>query len=204
VFTGHKSLLGPTGIGGLYVREGVKINHTRAGDTGIRSAVRTHLDDYPYRLEYGTPNIVGIAGLQAGVAWIRKKGISNIRKHEMVLTKLLQESLADINGITTYCQNTAENHIGVFSFNINGMEAINAGTVLDSDYSIACRTGLHSAPLTHNQLGTHSIQGSVRLSIGPFNTESHIQWVIKAIKQILVSQKKQIYEVKTEKCAKYE
>ena len=204
VFTGHKSLLGPTGIGGLYVREGVKINHTRAGDTGIRSAIRTHLDDYPYRLEYGTPNIVGIAGLHAGVKWIQRKGISNIHKHEMQLTKLLQESLANVEGLTTYCQDTTDNHIGVFSFNINEMEAVNTGTMLDNDYGIACRTGLHSAPLAHNQLGTHEIQGSVRLSIGPFNTESHIQWVIKAIKQILSFKNKQIYTEKSQELVTYE
>jgi len=77
-FTGHKSLLGPTGIGGLYVREGVDIRHTRAGGTGVRSAQRTHLDEYPYRLEYGTPNTLGIAGLQAGLKWIEKQGLQSI------------------------------------------------------------------------------------------------------------------------------
>ena len=77
-FTGHKSLLGPTGIGGLYVREGIEIRHTRAGGTGVRSAVRTHLDEYPFRLEYGTPNTLGIAGLNAGVKWILAKGLGAI------------------------------------------------------------------------------------------------------------------------------
>jgi selenocysteine lyase/cysteine desulfurase len=74
-FTGHKSLLGPTGIGGLYVREGIEIRHTRAGGTGVRSAHRMHLDEYPYRLEYGTGNVVGIAGLHAGLTWIQEKGM---------------------------------------------------------------------------------------------------------------------------------
>ena len=77
-FTGHKSLMGPMGIGGLYVREGVEVRHTRAGGTGVRSAVRTHLDEYPYRLEYGTPNLPGIAGLNAGVKWLEKEGIATI------------------------------------------------------------------------------------------------------------------------------
>ncbi|TES85713.1 MAG: aminotransferase class V-fold PLP-dependent enzyme, partial [Candidatus Aminicenantes bacterium] len=86
VFTGHKSFLGPTGIGGLYVREGIEIRHTRAGGTGVRSAVRTHLDEYPYRLEYGTLNILGVAGLQAGLKWIKKKGLNNIHEQEMKLT----------------------------------------------------------------------------------------------------------------------
>ena len=73
-FTGHKSLLGPTGIGGMYVREGIEIRHTRAGGTGVRSAVRRHLDEYPYRLEYGTPNMMGIAGLANGVDYIEQHG----------------------------------------------------------------------------------------------------------------------------------
>ncbi len=85
-FTGHKSLLGPTGIGGLYVREGIDIRHTRAGGTGVRSADRMHLDDYPYRLEYGTGNVVGIAGLHAALKWITERGIDQIHRHEMELT----------------------------------------------------------------------------------------------------------------------
>lgn len=89
-FTGHKSLLGPMGIGSLYVREGIEIKHTRAGGTGVRSAVRTHLDEYPYRLEYGTLNVLGVAGLYAGVKWIEKKGLNNIHNNEMKLTTMLR------------------------------------------------------------------------------------------------------------------
>ncbi len=85
-FTGHKSLQGPTGIGGLYVREGIEIRRTRAGGTGVRSADRMHLEEYPYRLEYGTGNIVGIAGLRAGLKWLEEKGVDQIYRHEMKLT----------------------------------------------------------------------------------------------------------------------
>jgi cysteine desulfurase family protein len=189
-FTGHKSLLGPTGIGGLYVREGVNIRHTRAGGTGVRSADRMHLEEYPFRLEYGTGNILGIAGLQAGLKWITKRGIDSIHLQEMKLTRMLRDGLKEMDRVSLYCQNDLVDHIGVISFNIDGMEALNTGTLLDGEYNIACRTGLHCAPLVHEQLGTAQIGGSVRIGIGPFNTEDHIKTAIEAIGEIVDFQKK--------------
>jgi len=189
-FTGHKSLLGPTGIGGLYVREGVEIKHTRAGGTGVRSAVRTHLYEYPYRLEYGTANTVGIAGLNAGLKWIKEKGLDNLHAHEMHLTEMLRNGLKEIEGVTMYCQEDLTDHISVLPFNIEGMEALNTGTILDVDYNIACRTGLHCAPLVHEQLDTVKLHGAVRFGIGPFNTEAHIETAILGVREIAESQKK--------------
>jgi cysteine desulfurase/selenocysteine lyase len=184
VFTGHKSLFGPTGIGGLYVREGIEIRVTRAGGTGVRSAVKTHLFEYPYRLEYGTINSVGVAGLHAGVKWLEEKGLQEVHTHEMKLTKMLRDGLQDVEGITLYCQDDLTDHIGIFLFNIDGFEALNVGTLLDVDYNIASRTGLHCAPLIHEHLGTTEIHGAVRFGIGPFNTEEHIHTAIKAVKEI--------------------
>jgi len=189
-FTGHKSLLGPTGIGGLYVREGIDIRHTRAGGTGVRSAHRMHLDEYPYRLEYGTGNVMGIAGLHAGLKWIKERGIDKICDHEMKLTRMLRDGLGELNGVSLYCQDDLTDHISVMSFNIDKMEAVDAGTLLDGEYNIACRTGLHCAPLVHEQLGTAQIGGSVRMSIGPFNTEEHIKIAIDAVGEIVDFQKK--------------
>jgi len=183
-FTGHKSLMGPTGIGGLYVREGVEIDLTRAGGTGVRSAVKTHLYEYPYRLEYGTINLLGVAGLNAGVKWVNEKGINNIHDYEMKLATMLRDGVKDIKGVTTYCQDDLTNHISVFLFNINGFEAGAAATLFDVDYEIACRTGLHCAPLIHDYLGTTEIHGSIRFGIGPFNTEEHIKVAIKAVEEI--------------------
>jgi cysteine desulfurase family protein len=189
-FTGHKSLLGPTGIGGLYVREGIDIRHTRAGGTGVRSAHRLHLDEYPYRLEYGTGNVMGIAGLHAGLKWIKERGIDKICDHEMKLTRMLRDGLSELDDVSLYCQDDLTDHISVISFNIDKMEALNAGTLLDGEYNIACRTGLHCAPLVHEQLGTAQIGGSVRMGIGPFNTEDHIKTAIEAVGEIVDFQKK--------------
>ena len=189
-FTGHKSLMGPTGIGGLCVREGVKIRHTRAGGTGVKSAQRRHLDEYPYRLEYGTMNVQGMAGLHAGLKWIIEKGMGTIHEREMALAGKLRDGLAAIEGVTCYCQEDLRDHIAVLSFNIAGLEALDTGTMLDGEYNIACRSGLHCAPLVHEQLGTDKIGGAVRLSIGPFTTEVHIEKVIEAVSQIVEFQTK--------------
>jgi cysteine desulfurase family protein len=183
-FTGHKSLLGPTGIGGLYVREGIEIRHTRAGGTGVRSAVRPHLDEYPYRLEYGTPNVMGIAGLKAGVTWLLGMGLDTVHHEEMRLAGILLEGLRAIPRVKLYCLDSLDNHIAVLAFNVEGMDAADVGTMLDVDYGIACRTGLHCAPHVHEQLGTDKIHGAVRFGIGPFNTEDHVRTAIEAVGKI--------------------
>jgi cysteine desulfurase family protein len=184
-FTGHKSLMGPTGIGGLCVREGIEIRHTRAGGTGVKSAQRRHLDEYPYRLEYGTVNVQGVAGLHAGLQWVLDKGVDTVHSREMALAHKLRDGLAAIEGVKFYCQEDLRDHIAVLSFNIVGLKALDTGTMLDGEYNIACRAGLHCAPLIHEHLGTDKIGGAVRLSIGPFITEAHIEKVIEAVSEIV-------------------
>jgi len=184
VFTGHKCLMGPTGIGGSYVREGVNIKHTRAGGTGVRSAYRAHLEEYPYRLEYGTLNLLGVGGLHAGVKWITEQGVMDIHEKEMNLWDKLRIGIKDIEGVTTYCATDRVNRNPVLSFNINGFEAGDVGTMLDVDYSIAVRTGLQCAPLVHEGIGTFEKHGTVRMSIGAFNTEADIDAAIIAVKEI--------------------
>ncbi len=187
-FTGHKSLLGPTGIGGLCVGDDVDIRHTRAGGTGVRSAQHLHLDEYPYRLEYGTVNIVGVAGLNAGVQWILERGLDAVHAHEMALITRLRDGLRNVEGVTLYCQEDLTNHISVFLFNVDGLEAADAGVMLDVNHGIACRTGLHCAPLVHEQLGIDKIHGAVRFGVGPFNTEAHIDHAVEAVKAIAMGQ----------------
>jgi selenocysteine lyase/cysteine desulfurase len=130
-----------------------------------------------------------VAGLQAGLKWIKKKGLNNIHEQEMKLTAMLRDGLKDIEEVTLYCQDDLKDHISVFLFNIDGLEALNTATILDVDYNIACRSGLHCAPLVHEQLGTDKIRGAVRFGIGPFNTEAQIKTAVKAVKEIAKSRK---------------
>lgn len=183
-FTGHKCLMGPPGIGGSYIREGINIKGTRYGGTGVKSAYPFHLEEFPYRMECGTPNTLGIAGLYAGQIWLKKVGMKNIHKQELLLWDKLRIGLQNIDGVRTYCAHDIENQNAVLSFNIVGWEAADVGTMLDVDYDIACRTGLQCAPLVHKQMGTEDIHGTVRFSLGPFNTEDHIDKAIEAVEEI--------------------
>jgi len=191
-FTGHKSLMGPMGIGGMYVRKGVEIARTRAGGTGVKSAQRDHLDEYPYCMEYGTPNLPGIAGLNAGVKWVMRYGIEAIHRHEMALWTRLRDGLKALEGVTLYCAGDApgRSRISVLCFNVDGLEAMDTGTMLDVDHNIACRTGLHCAPMVHEHLGTHKLHGAVRFGIGPFNTEAHIDAALQGVRAIAARQLK--------------
>lgn len=187
-FTGHKSLMGPMGVGGMYVRPGVELRRTRAGGTGVRSAQRRHLDEYPYRMEYGTPNLPGIAGLNAGVRWVERAGLHAIHAHELALWVRLRDGLGALEGVTLHAQHPGRGErIAVLSFNVDGLEAVDVGTMLDVDADIACRTGLHCAPLVHESLGTDRVHGSVRLSIGPFNTSEQIDAAIAAVGDVAAS-----------------
>lgn len=179
-FTGHKSLLGPTGIGGLYVREGVTVKHTRAGGTGVESAYPYHLDQYPYRLEVGTSNVLGIVGLHEAQIYLKEKGIDQIYRHEMTLFARLQEGLWEIEGVTLHGTTNLEHRLPVLSFTIEGRDPSDVGTMLDVDHSIATRTGLHCAPLIHEQVGT-APRGTVRMSVGPLNTADQIEKAIDAV-----------------------
>lgn len=185
-FTGHKSLMGPMGIGGMYVHPSVELRQVRAGGTGVRSAQRSHLEEYPYRMEYGTPNLPGIAGLNAGVKWVQERGVAAIHAHEMALWRRLRDGLRAIPGVTLYCADDVpgQDRISVLSFNVAGFEAADVGTMLDVDYGIACRTGLHCAPMVHEHIGTDQIHGAVRFGVGPFNTEAQADLAVRAVGEI--------------------
>jgi cysteine desulfurase / selenocysteine lyase len=188
VFTGHKCLMGPTGIGGSYIMENVPVRQTRFGGTGVRSAEKTHPEEFPYRMECGTLNILGIAGLNAGIKWLLEHDIKSLHRKEMVLWDKLRKGLQDISNVVTYCAESPENQNPVLCFNIPGLSPSDIGTMLDVDYNIACRTGFQCAPLVHEILGTN-VLGTVRFSIGPFNTEAHIQQAIEAVADIAALKK---------------
>jgi len=187
-FTGHKSLLAPTGIGGVYVAEGVEVKHTRFGGTGVRSAHPYHLDEYPYRLEVGTPNVLGILGLHEALRYIAERGMEEIYRHEMDLFSTLQRGLSEIGGVTLHGTTRLSDRLPVLSLTVQGWDPADVGTILDGDHNVACRTGLQCAPLIHDQMGT-SPRGTVRLSIGPLNTAGDVLAAIRGVEEIAAARR---------------
>ncbi len=187
VFTGHKSLLGPPGTGGLVVAPNVEITTTRWGGTGVRSAVKHHLEEYPYRLEAGTPNLWGIAGLKAGLEWIEKRGLKTITRHERSLTEQLLQGIEQLDGVRSVMSAADDRHVGVVSVLVQGMPADEAGLRLDVDHGVIVRTGLQCAPYVHDNLGTVSMRGTIRFGIGPFNTPADIEAALGGLADCAVS-----------------
>jgi cysteine desulfurase / selenocysteine lyase len=182
-FTGHKSLLGPTGIGGLILERDVSIEQTRWGGTGVESKSRFHTPAFPHRLEVGTHNLLGIIGLSESITFLEDESIGRIHKREMALLKRLRDGLSRIEGITVYCTNDLSNHVALLSANIDGLDPEDVGEMLNHDFGIAVRTGLHCAPGVHETIPT-TPRGSVRFSLGPFNTEAHIDHTVDAMRVI--------------------
>jgi cysteine desulfurase family protein len=182
-FTGHKGLLAPTGTGGICVADHAEIRGTIYGGTGVRSAFPYHLEEYPYRLEAGTLNLAGIAGLSAGLDWLEERGIESIHKHEIGLLGMLQEGLSEIEGVTIWGTRSLENRVATLSMTVANYDASDIGTLLDVDYNVQTRTGLHCAPLIHEHHGT-TPRGTVRFSTGPFNSEDQIEAAIRAVANI--------------------
>jgi cysteine desulfurase / selenocysteine lyase len=183
-FTGHKALMGSMGIGGLCVRKHVQLRQTRSGGTGVRSSYPYHLEEYPWRMEFGTPNMVGVAALWAGQDWLDENGVEAIHAREMRLARKFVDGLRQIEQVRLYCCDKLDNHLSTVTLNVEGLEAGDVGIMLDVDHNIATRTGLHCAPLVHEQLGTLSIHGGVRFSIGAFNTEAQVDAAVHAVGEI--------------------
>lgn len=184
-FTGHKSLLGPQGTGGLYIREGLEksIEPICVGGTGSRSEVEEQPDFMPDRYEAGTPNTVGIAGLQAGVDFALSQGINEIKEREESLVKLFIGNIKDVPGIILYGQTSVDQRIPVVSFNIAGMDPGAVALDLDERFNIMSRSGLHCAPSAHKTIGTYP-QGTVRFSFSCFNTPEQVIRSLEALKKI--------------------
>jgi cysteine desulfurase family protein len=182
-FTGHKCLFGPTGTGGICLADDAAIRGTIHGGTGVRSAIPYHLEEFPYRLEAGTLNLAGIAGLNAGLRWVEEKGLDAIHEHEMELLGMLQEGLADIRGVILHGTKDLVRRVPTLSVSVEGYDASDVGTFLDVDFNILTRTGLHCAPLIHEHYGT-APRGTVRFSIGPFNVKEHIEEAVRAVGEI--------------------
>jgi cysteine desulfurase family protein len=182
-FTGHKGLLGPTGTGGMCVADDAPIDATLWGGTGVRSAEPYHLEEYPYHLEAGTLNLLGIAGLSAGYDWIEARGMDGILRHELELLGILEEGLAGIRGVRLHGTRRLDHRVAVCSATVDGYDPSDVGTILDVEYSILTRTGLQCAPLVHEHCGT-APRGTVRFSVGPFNTREHAETAVRAVAEI--------------------
>jgi cysteine desulfurase/selenocysteine lyase len=182
-FTGHKSLLGPTGIGGLCLSKDIPLNPLKRGGTGSRSDSWAHPDFLPDRYESGTPNTVGIVGLNAGIRFIQEQGLERIRTHELRLIRQMMDGLSAIKGVKIYGPRAADEKTDIVSLNIEGKSPSEVCLVLDRKYGIMTRGGLHCAPIAHKTIGTFP-GGTVRLSLGYFNTMEEVDQVIRAIYEI--------------------
>ena len=182
-FTGHKSLYGPSGIGGLVLRPGLDVETTRFGGTGMDSASLVHTQDYPQRLEAGTLNLMGIIGLTLGLDFVEALGLEEIHRREMALVRRLRDGLADDPGITLFCADDLDDHLAVLTADIPGVDPQDVGAILDADFGIAVRVGLHCAPMVHRDLGTIE-RGAVRFSFGVFNTADDVDRAIEAMTAI--------------------
>ena len=184
---GHKSLMGPPGTGFLYVRPDLKLTPLIFGGTGTRSVSDEQPEEMPERLESGTLNTSGLAGLKAAIEFITGEGMDHIRRHEQSLLDHLIRGLRAIDGITLYGPLGSSRHGGALSINLAGMDPATLGFRLDHEYDICCRVGLHCAPDAHRTLGTFP-EGTVRLSPGYFNTLAEVDQVLAAIRSLAGAQ----------------
>ena len=182
-FTGHKSLLGPQGTGGLYVREGLELKPLKSGGSGVLTYSRKHPVEMPTALEAGTLNGHGIAGLGAAIAYLEKEGIDNIREKELKHMWHFYNGVKDIPGIKVYGDFDTEVRCPVVTLNIGDYDSSEVSDELLMTYGISTRPGAHCAPLMHEALGTVE-QGAVRFSFSHYNTEEEIETAIVAIKEL--------------------
>jgi cysteine desulfurase family protein len=187
-FSGHKSLYGPQGTGGLYVREGIDLKPLRRGGTGSKSESWDHPDFLPDKYECGTPNTPGIIGLGEGVRFVLKEGIDRIRKHELALTVSLLTGLVEIDGIIVYGPKEPDKRVPTVSIGVKGKEASEVGYRLEREFDTMTRIGLHCNPGAHRAIGTFP-HGTVRLSMGYFNTHEEVARVVEAVREIATSAK---------------
>jgi cysteine desulfurase family protein len=181
-FPGHKCLFGPTGTGALYVGPRAKVRPWREGGTGGNSTDPTQPTDFPHYLEGGTPNVLGVVGLVAGLDFVEERGPDELRTHEVALCDLLRDELESVGPFQFFGHRDAARRVGTISFRSEAIPAPELGAILDDDsFVIAVRPGLHCAPYIHAALHT-SPDGTVRVSPGPFSTADHIRQLVEALK----------------------
>ena len=181
-FTGHKGLMGPQGTGGICVKEGIEIRPFKVGGSGVQSYSRTHPAEYPTRLEAGTLNGHGIAGLGAAAKFISETGVENIHAKEHSLMLRFYEGVKNIEGVTVYGDFTKDK-TAIVALNIRDYESGEVSYELSQGYGIATRPGAHCAPRMHKALGTAEV-GAVRFSFSFYNTEEEVDEAVRAVAEL--------------------
>ena len=181
-FTGHKGLMGPQGTGGICVKEGIEIRPFKVGGSGVQSYSRTHPAEYPTRLEAGTLNGHGIAGLGAAAKFISETGVENIHAKERSLMLRFYEGVKNIEGVTVYGDFTKDK-TAIVALNIRDYESGEVSYELSQGYGIATRPGAHCAPRMHKALGTAEV-GAVRFSFSFYNTEEEVDEAVRAVAEL--------------------
>jgi cysteine desulfurase family protein len=182
-FPGHKSLLGPTGTGALYVGPRARVQAWREGGTGGDSASETQPREFPYFLEGGTPNVLGVAGLAAGIHFVQETGLELLHRRETDLVERLWKHLDEMGGYKVFGHRDQARRVATLSFRSDALPAAELGGILDQAFDVAVRPGLHCAPYIHRSLATFP-EGTVRVSPGPFSTAEDINHLAAALKEI--------------------
>ena len=182
-FTGHKSLLGPQGTGGMYVRQGVKVRPLLTGGSGVQTFSKEHPTQMPTALEAGTLNAHGLSGLNAAVTYLQEEGIEKIRKKEQELMWYFYKQVKEIPAITVYGDFSAKERCPIVALNLGEYNSAEVSDALYQNYGIATRSGGHCAPLMHQALGTVE-QGAVRFSFSHFNTMEEVEQTVEAIREL--------------------
>lgn len=180
-FAGHKTLMGPFGIGGFLIKRGITLKKVFTGGTGSASLILDMPEETPGRYEASSANVVAIAGLNASLKSL------NIDEHKEIvreLTDYLLEALEDIPSVNLMGAFDASKTLGIVSFVVEGYESDEVGTILDDEYNIAVRTGYHCAPYIHDYLGDKPYHGTIRVGLGQFNTKEDIDALVSAIKSL--------------------
>jgi cysteine desulfurase family protein len=184
IFSGHKSLFAPQGTGGLYLRPGLRLETILEGGTGNYSELLEQPEQLPYRLESGTPNTPGLAGLTAGIQFILETGIETITEKETRLINCLLTGLADISGIRVIAPRPEFEHGSVVSVQLEKFSPAQAAAILDSGFGIAVRSGLHCAADAHRFMNTLENGGTLRISPNYFNENQHIDRCLDALRKL--------------------
>ncbi len=180
---GHKGLLGPLGTGALYIRPGLEgaITPLLQGGTGSVSERPVQPDFMPDKFESGSHNAIGLAGLLAALRWIENQSVEALEAHDRQLTRRFLERASDVTGLTIYGPDSAAQRVGVFSVRMAGLEPAELSALLETEFGILTRSGLHCAPLAHETIGTYSDGGTTRISFGSLNTLADVDRCIESL-----------------------